>query len=365
MFQLTRDDLMHIAPRPKSPAAGAIWDAYCKALTSPEASALFQRYGITTPFRAQHLLATMCGETNFSIIWESGAYSAAGILRVFGAGHHSAAVTEAEAVHIASLAVRPDGSGPRCDALFDRVYGIENPHCCGHVHDCQKPRQICKARELGNDDAGDGAAHRGLGLDQMTGKEDQLAAANKIGCSLDALQQPLNLIHMALIEWQEKGCNHWADEDDAVSIRKLINGGSLRTPISRLNGLPEVQQALRRAKNVITVADFTDDAPEPDTPKDTIALTPSNDDQPDSLAASSEMHASVGTAGIGSAFQAQTFYGAMATSFGQHPKSSWELMQTFAMTLLSDPAFYASCGLIFFGVFLALKRRKRFHIWGV
>jgi len=362
MLSLTRDDLMHIAPRPKT-AAGAVWDAYCNALTSPEASALFQRYGITTPLRAQHLLATMCGETNFSIIWESGAYSAAGILRVFGEGHHSARVTETEAAHIASLAVRPDGSGPRCDALFNRVYGIENPHCCGNTHACVYPKMICKARELGNDDHGDGSAHRGLGLAQDTGKASQGAHAQKIGVPLASLPQPLNLIHVALCEWQEKNCNRYADEDDAVSIRKLINGGSLKVPVSRLNGLPEVMAALKRAKNVITDADFVSGevaASEPDMPE-THTLTPNNDDQPDSLLMSREVHAAGGQILGGSGLSMHSSIMAFTSTMSEGRFS----FLSFLLHLSQDPEFVGGIVFIALGVAQFVWRRSRYYIHGV
>ena len=338
-ISLTRDDLVHIAPRPKG-AKAAVWDAYVSALMSEEASSLFDRYQINTPRRMQHLLATMVCESSLSIIWESGAYSASRIIDIFGAGHHSSAITVAEARQIASLPVGNDvpGDGPRGDALFERAYGYKT----------------AIGRKMGNTEPGDGGKYRGLGLNQQTGKASQQRAAIKVGCSLEDLQKPINLIHMALIEWQEKNCNKYADNDDAVSIRKLINGGSLKVSIARINGLPQAQAALRLAKNVITDADFTDtaiaEAPEP-----------INENKPVSLMASTEMQAA-GIVGTGGAVQMQQ---TLANAAAQTAAGGRFSLGTFLLHLMSDPIFWITVTTVALAVYMAIKRRKRFHIFGV
>ena len=341
-IRLTRDDLIHIAPRPKSTASGAIWDAYVAALTSRAAADLFEEYEITSPLRMQHLLATMVCETNLSIIWESGAYTAAGILRVFGAGRHSSAVTEAEAHAIAALPVNADGSGPRCEALFERVYGYKTKI----------------GRGMGNVAPGDGWKHRGLGLSQQTGRASQQKAATVIGCSLDDLQKPINLIHMALVEWDSQDCNKWADRDDAVSIRKLINGGSLSVPVSRINGLPNAMAALRRAKAVITAEDFL--AVDPDVPR-LVAEVPQNDDQPPSLATSTEMQA-VSVASLGGGLLSAQSLADAAARMAQAGQVS---LGAFLMQLASSPTFWIGVWTVAGAAYLGIKRSKRFHIFGV
>jgi hypothetical protein len=60
----------------------------------------------------------------------------------------------------------------------------------------------------------------------------------------------MNAIHAALIEWDEKKCNVYADKGDWVSVRKLINGGSLKVPASRLNGLQEFLSGVQKAKKI-------------------------------------------------------------------------------------------------------------------
>lgn len=352
MLRLTRDDIMHIAPRPKKTSAAAIWDAYVAALTSREASELFEKYQINTPLRIQHALATMVAETNLSLVWESGAYSASGIMRVFGVGKHSARVTQAEANRIASLPVNADGSGPRCEELFERVYGKGNPK---------------KAKELGNTHPGDGYNFRGMGLVQCTGRWAWENAAKKIGVSLDSLPLPINCIHSFLVEWDEKNCNKYADKDDPVSVRKLINGGSLKVATSKINGLPNAMAALKRAKNVITVADFDGYMIDPDVPS--VAMESANNpNKPMALMQSTEMQASAagsGATGVGAGTQ---WMDVLPRAFGAATATGRFSMMAFVFALLSDPVFWMAASLTmatFGGIYLMIKRAKRFHIFGV
>lgn len=219
-MKLNEQLLRALCPRPRSGVAKQkAWDGYVAALLSEEAAKLFQRYEVTTNRRFAHVLSNWAHETGgFTIVWESGAYSADRIMQIFGVGKHSARVTAAEARKLA-------GNGP---ALFDRVYGIGNPK---------------KAAELGNDRPGDGWKFRGCGIVQITGKRDHYRYAAQVGCPVNELEKPLNSIHAALLEWDSKGCNKWADTDDYVTVRKLINGGR--------NGLNDVRQYLAAAKTLL------------------------------------------------------------------------------------------------------------------
>lgn len=247
-MRLEESTLRALCPKPRSGASRQrAWDGYVAALSSEEAASLFERYGITTQLRMAHVLANWAHETGgFQIIWESGAYSATRIMQIFGVGKHSARVTWPEAKRLAY-------NGP---ALFDRVYGVGNPR---------------KANELGNDRPGDGWKFRGCGIVQITGKRDHYRYASMVGCNVEDLQKPLNSVHAALCEWERKGCSNWADKDDYVKVRRLINGGR--------NGLADVRQYLARAK--VLLADMEektfapDDAPLPvrkPQPDDPIAL---------------------------------------------------------------------------------------------
>ena len=191
---LTREVLAKLCPRPKDAAKAKIWDGYVNALTSPKCAELFVKFGITSRMRLAHLLAQRCHEcAGFTLIWESGAYSARRIVQIFGVGHHSAKVTAAEASRLAY-------NGP---ALFDRVYGLGNPR---------------KAKELGNTQKGDGWRYRGVGITQLTGRAAHERYAEEIGCAVADLEKPINAIHGALLEWREKNCNAAADKDDIVAV---------------------------------------------------------------------------------------------------------------------------------------------------
>lgn len=340
-LRLTRDDLQHIAPRPKTTAKATTWDNYVAAFTSKEAEALFAKYEVNTPQRARHFLATVVGETNLSVLWESGAYSASRIVEVFGAGHHSSAIKPSEAAMIASLGVDEWGRGPRADALFERAYGYKTK----------------VGKGLGNIEKGDGAKYPGLGPLQITGRYAHEKYANKIGIPVADLAKPINCLHAALIEWTEKNCNKYADNDDAVSIRKLINGGSLNVSLSRINGLPQVMAALRLAKTAITSADFGEPVDEA-----TVATSaPTNENKPDALYKSTEMQAgTVISGGSGYALIAP-----ISRAIGRSSESGSFRVSFFVLALLGDPEFLVPVAMFAAGIFLMLKRRKRYYIFGV
>lgn len=215
---ITMEMLRAFAPRPSSTSRAAVWDGYAAAICDqPE---LFAEYGITTAQRLAHLMAQWGHESGgFSIMWESGAYSAERIMAIFGQGRHSAAVSRGEADSIAALPIHD-----REEKLFERVYGLGNPS---------------KARELGNRDPGDGVKYRGWGIGQITGRRDHERLVK-------GDYSPENAIKVALIEWREKGCNRWADADDIRRITKAINGG--------YNGLDDRQRRLAKARQAFADA---------------------------------------------------------------------------------------------------------------
>jgi putative chitinase len=185
--------------------------------------ALLKQYDIITPLRVTNLLAQFLGETGGGeILQESGNYTAKRIMQIFGVGHHSAAVTSAQASRLAH-------DGP---ALFERVYGLGNPR---------------KAHELGNTQPGDGWKFRGIGILQSTGR----GAAQRWGdrCQVDFVSDimlmvdPRYALLPALYEWQANHLNVAADADDVRRIRKAINGG--------YNGYEDVVEWHRRVWAVL------------------------------------------------------------------------------------------------------------------
>lgn len=215
-MEIRKEDLQRLCPRPTRYAAQAkIWDDYVKAMTSPAGQALFDKYDISTPLRVSHLLATWACETGgFSLVWENMNYTADRILQVF---RDKGIVTMAEA---RGLAGNPY-------ALAERCYGLGCPRM---------------AQMLGNKYPGDGYKFRGCGITQLTGRYSHEKAATIIGCKLDDVALPLNSVHGALIEWEEKKANRLADKDDARAVRRAINGG--------YNGFADFQAYLNKAKRI-------------------------------------------------------------------------------------------------------------------
>jgi predicted chitinase len=167
-----------------------------------------------------------------TIEWESGSYSAERLLEIFGVGHHSAAITPAEA---SQLARRPE-------AIFERVYGLGNPS---------------KARELGNISPGDGFKYRGGGILQTTGRANYRRMGQK--CAVDFEAHPEFVISAehalkpALAEWTESNLNAAADRDDIVTVTRRINGG--------LNGINERAGYLAKLKPLIQSVEFVETSP--------------------------------------------------------------------------------------------------------
>lgn len=193
---------------------------------------VFAEQGLNTPLLRAHCMAQISHECGAGTITrESMNYSTpARILEVFGVGHHSAAVTPAEA---AQLAHHPE-------ALAERVYGLGNPK---------------KAAELGNTQPGDGFRYRGNGDLQMTGRDAHRRIGEMTGHDLEGdpeqLQDSATAFRVAVTEFKQLGCLVPAAADDAIGVRRLVNGGSKKVPVSRLNGVSECQVWLRKWKEAL------------------------------------------------------------------------------------------------------------------
>lgn len=189
-------------PRPSGAEMAAIYDGYLAAMESKRYADLVIEFDITTLDRVVPALATWAHETGgFRVMFESGTYTTiTQLLKIFGAPHHSAGITEAEAPKYIRNPV----------VLFERAYGLGNP---------------VMAAKLGNHSKGDGWRFRGTGIGQITGRRDHERYTAEIGCPLDGLKEPINSIHAALLEWRNKDCNAAADAGDLRRVRRLINGG--------------------------------------------------------------------------------------------------------------------------------------------
>jgi putative chitinase len=177
---------------------------YVRAFDAGDAA--LEEFVITTPLRMAHFLAQVLYETDGgTVLFESLTYTtAARLLQIFGAGHHSAAVRPDE---VDSLLNNPH-------TLAERVYGLGNP---------------AKAAELGNRLPGDGFRYRGGGLLQTTGGGNYRRLGDKTGIDFFADPELIvsseNALRPALHEWNEGGLNEAADRNDIRTITHVINGG--------------------------------------------------------------------------------------------------------------------------------------------
>lgn len=165
---------------------------------------------IGSPLRESHFLGQFLGETGGgSVLQENLTYSTVDrLMKIFGAGHHSAAISQAEAEHIIALPAARRGP-----VIGERVYGAGNAH---------------KMAELGNR-PGDGYAFRGIGPLQSTGRGAAKRWGDKLGIDFQSnvllMLDPRYVLKPSLFEWDAGKCNVAADRDDGRVIRRFINGG--------------------------------------------------------------------------------------------------------------------------------------------
>lgn len=191
---------------------------YLEAIQLGDAQGTFIEYGITTPLRVAHFLAQILHESGgLSVTRESMWYKVPQLLKIFGEGRHTAALTAAEAKYFAGK--------PR--ELANRVYGIGNP---------------AKRDEFNNTGPDDGWLYRGGGLMQTTGQKNYLRYGQRMGTDLvanpDNIMSPRFALYPALFEWADIKGNAKADKDDIRAITKAINGG--------YNGFPDRQAWFKR-----------------------------------------------------------------------------------------------------------------------
>jgi predicted chitinase len=115
--------------------------------------------------------------------------------------------------------------------------------------------QTSVGQGLGNTQPGDGALFRGRGLIQLTGRSNYRNIGAQLGVDLEgnpeqAAQFPIAALTGGLY-WQSRNINAPADNDDIVTVTRMVNGGT--------NGLDSAQGPTRRdlliaAKNAIANA---------------------------------------------------------------------------------------------------------------
>ena len=111
--------------------------------------------------------------------------------------------------------------------------------------------QVYRGR-MGNVGPNDGFTYRGRGLLQLTGRESYQAATTVLRKDFpdapDFVANPDEVISaqwclaIAAAEWEAKGCNAMADQDDIKAITRAINGGQI--------GLADRMECAKRTKAV-------------------------------------------------------------------------------------------------------------------
>ncbi len=195
---VTLEQVAQLAPR-----CGAAYRA-AMAIGQP----VLDYYGVTAnPLRVAHFFAQVLHETGaLTLQFENLDYSARRIAQIW-----------------------PARFKPR---------GPLNP-----AHYAHRPQKLANAvygGRLGNVAAGDGYRFRGRGMLQLTGKDGyvqtttllRLAAAGApdLAREPDAVVSAAWCLQVAAAQWQARGCNDAADQDDVALVTRLINGGSIGLP---------------------------------------------------------------------------------------------------------------------------------------
>ncbi len=101
-------------------------------------------------------------------------------------------------------------------------------------------------KDLGNTKPGDGVRFKGRGLIQVTGRSNYAECGNALDVDLISNPQRLGEFDLACLSagwfWETRSLNSYADDDDVLTITRIINGGT--------NGLEDREAYLARAKQV-------------------------------------------------------------------------------------------------------------------
>jgi putative chitinase len=102
-----------------------------------------------------------------------------------------------------------------------------------YAHNPEKIANRAYANRMGNgpEESGDGWAHCGRGLIQLTGRSNYQAFADSIETPVEDIQHYLatfeGAVQSACWFWETNNLNKWADAGDMVKMTKIINGGTL------------------------------------------------------------------------------------------------------------------------------------------
>lgn len=184
------------------------------SLFAEHLTASMEKWGINTPLLQAAFLGQIAHESGcLTIVEENMNYTAARLMAVWPSRFRTLADAQKYAGNPALLG--------------DMVYG----------------------GRMGNTQPGDGFKYRGRGLLQLTGKESYAAYTMSgdvdVLSNPDLLKEPKYAADSACWEWQNLGCNQFAERQNWDALTRRINGG--------LIGQPERLKCIQRAHTALGV----------------------------------------------------------------------------------------------------------------
>ena len=122
-------------------------------------------------------------------------------------------------------------SAKALNAIFPKYFERAGRDAEEYHRQPEKIANVIYANRMGNGpiETGDGWTHKGIGIIQLTGKNNQTAFANSIDKTIERTLEYLGTKEGALESacwfWKENGLNRYAD--DILRATKKINGGTI------------------------------------------------------------------------------------------------------------------------------------------
>ncbi len=197
------------------------YNAICAPQEEFGGKSLLEEYEINTPKRIAAFLAQCAHESgNFVFLTENLNYKPESLLRVFPKYFPNIEIAR-------QYCAKPD----RASAIANRVY----------------------ANRMGNGDeaSGDGAAFRGRGLIQLTGRTNYQNFADSLEMNINEVPEYLQTFEGAAQSacwfWETNKLNRFVDANDFKGLTRAINGGFI--------GLADREHHYELALNIFTTPD--------------------------------------------------------------------------------------------------------------
>jgi putative chitinase len=187
----------------------------------PHVQAAFDRFGINTERQVAAWIAQCAHESaGFKMLTENLNYSADTMAVVWPTRF---AVQEPDPKRPGKTKAKKDAKGKNIPNKFALALHRQPELIANTVY----------ANRMGNGniESGDGWRHRGMGLKQLTGKDNQRRCGQALGVDFvtnpEKLLEPEYAALSAAWFWAENKCGPLADSGDFVALTKRINGGTI------------------------------------------------------------------------------------------------------------------------------------------